>query len=191
MYQGKNCAEAEKTRMQKTAIIVTLIMCICPTKFAYSRDYLKDAGDVLEIALPAAATGATVFKKDLKGFIQFAEAFGSTLAVTEGLKYTVRETRPNGGSNSFPSGHASSAFCGATFIDMRYDATWGVPAYVLAAITGWSRIESEEHFPWDVAAGAIIGVVSNAVFTKQNIQNVRLVPVSGNGNFGAALVYRW
>lgn len=158
---------------------------------AWCRDYLEDAGNVLQIALPVAALGATAYKKDLKGLIQLAEAFAVTEIVTQGLKYTVRETRPNGGSHSFPSGHTSAAFCGASYLDMRYGDTWGVPAYVLAAITGWSRIESENHYPWDVAAGAVIGMVSNCIFTKRHISNIKLVPLFENGNIGAAMVYWW
>jgi membrane-associated phospholipid phosphatase len=177
--------------MKKTVIMLSLIIYIWPIQSAYCRDYLKDAGDVLQVALPAAAAGATLYKKDFKGFVQFAEAFALAEIVTQGLKYTVRETRPNGGTMSFPSGHASSAFCGAAFLDMRYGEAWGVPAYVLAALTGWSRIESDNHYPWDVAAGAIIGVASNLIFTRRHIDNVKLVPLSGNGELGAAIVYRW
>jgi membrane-associated phospholipid phosphatase len=177
--------------MKKTVTILALIISLWPIQTAYSRDYLRDAGDVLEIAMPISAAAATLYKKDFKGFVQFAEAFAATLLVTEGLKYTVRETRPNGGSNSFPSGHTSAAFCAASYLDIRYGTPWGMPAYVLAALTGWSRIESNNHYPWDVAAGAIIGVASNLIFTRRHIDNVKLVPLSGNGELGAAFVYRW
>jgi membrane-associated phospholipid phosphatase len=176
---------------KKPILILPLILSLWPVQSAYSRDYLEDAGNVLEVALPAAALCVSACKKDLKGMLQLAEAFAVTEIVTQGLKYTVRETRPNGGAHSFPSGHTSAAFCGAAYLDIRYGDTWGVPAYALAALTGWSRIESENHYPWDVAAGAVIGVASNLIFTRRHINNVRLVPVSGNGNFGAALVYRW
>jgi membrane-associated phospholipid phosphatase len=111
--------------------------------------------------------------------------------VTEGLKYSVRETRPNGGSHSFPSGHTSATFSAASFLDFRYGTDLGVPAYFLAALTGWSRIESDNHYPWDVAAGAVIGIAGNLIFTRQYIKNVRIVPVAGNGNVGAMLVYQW
>jgi membrane-associated phospholipid phosphatase len=177
--------------MKKTVIIITSIISIWPMQSAYSRDYLEDAGNVLQVALPVSALGVTACKKDLKGLIQLAEAFAITEIVTQGLKYTVKETRPNGGSLSFPSGHTSAAFCSASYLDIRYDGTWGVPAYVLAAVTGWSRIESKNHYPWDVAAGAIIGVASNLIFTRQHIKNVKLVPIAGNGNIGAAMVCRW
>lgn len=177
--------------MKKTIIIIPLIVSLCAVQSAYCLDYLENAGNVLEVALPAAALGVSAYKKDLKGILQLAEAFAVTEIVTEGLKYTVKETRPNGGSQSFPSGHTSAAFCGAAFLDVRYGEAWGVPAYVLAAITGWSRIESNNHFPWDVAAGAVIGVAGNLIFTRRHITNVQLVPVSDNGNFGVAMVYRW
>jgi membrane-associated phospholipid phosphatase len=177
--------------MKKEVIIIMLIMSVLPMQSACGRDYLEDAGNVLQIALPVSALGVTACKRDLKGLFQLAEAFAVTEIVTQGLKYTVRETRPNGGSLSFPSGHTSAAFCSASYLDIRYGEAWGVPAYVLAAVTGWSRIESNNHYPWDVAAGAIIGVASTMIFTRQQIKNVRLVPVSGNGTVGAVVVYRW
>jgi membrane-associated phospholipid phosphatase len=176
--------------MKKTFLSAFLV-CACVALPAFSRDYLEDAGNVLQIALPVAALGATIYKKDLKGFFQLAEAFAVTEILTQGIKYTVRETRPNGGKHSFPSGHTSAAFFGASYLDIRYGETWGVPAYILAAITGYSRIESENHYPWDVAAGAIIGVAGNLIFTRRHIDNVKLVPLSGNGELGAAIVYRW
>jgi len=178
--------------MKKSMAIMMLTFTLSLIQSAFCRDYLEDAGNVLQIALPAAALGATVYKKDLPGLIQLAEAFAATEILTEGLKYTVKETRPNGGGMSFPSGHTSAAFCGAAFIDMRYSESWGLPAYGLAAITGWSRIESENHFPWDVAAGAVIGLASNLIFTRKlHMNSVRLVPVAVYGNYGAALVCRW
>jgi len=155
------------------------------------RDYLQLAGDVLEIAMPAGALGVSAYKKDLKGIIQLAEAFATTILVTDGLKYTVREKRPNGGALSFPSGHASAAFCAASYLDIRYGDPWSFPAYALAAFTGWSRIESNNHYAWDVAAGAIIGVASNLIFTRRHISNVKLVPVYENGRLGAVAVCRF
>jgi membrane-associated phospholipid phosphatase len=177
--------------MKKTVILLTMILSFGLMQSAYCRDYLQLAGDVLEVAMPAGALGLSAYKKDLKGILQLAEAFATTLVVTDGLKYAVKEKRPNGGTMSFPSGHASASFCAASYLDIRYGDPWSVPSYALAALTAWSRIESDNHYPWDVAAGAIIGVASNLIFTRNNVKNVRLVPVSGNGNYGVGIVYLW
>jgi membrane-associated phospholipid phosphatase len=158
---------------------------------AYPADYFEVAGDIGQYALPAAGLGIALVKKDWKGCLQLTCAFAATVGVTYALKYTVRETRPDGGTQSFPSGHTSSAFCGAAFLDIRYGHSYGIPAYAAASLVGWSRIEADQHYPLDVVAGAAIGIISNLIFTRSRIQNLKVVPVAGNGTYGAVVLYQW
>jgi PAP2 superfamily len=88
-------------------------------------------------------------------------ALGRTAVITGVLKEVVHEERPNGGQHSFPSGHTSSAFCGAEFIRKEYGWAWGAPAYAAATYVGWSRVEAKAHHWHDVVAGAAIGYFSN------------------------------
>jgi membrane-associated phospholipid phosphatase len=88
------------------------------------------------------------------------------MAVTYGLKYTISEKRPNGGSRSFPSGHTSLSFSAAEFMRKRYGWEYGVPAYAVASFVGYSRVESNQHHPRDVFAGAAIGILSSYIFTR-------------------------
>jgi membrane-associated phospholipid phosphatase len=91
------------------------------------------------------------------------EAFAASALTTESLKGAVRRRRPEitgGRGNSFPSGHTSAAFTGATLIQANSGYALGIPAVAIAALTGFSRIESRKHFPSDVLAGAAIGVLS-------------------------------
>jgi membrane-associated phospholipid phosphatase len=78
----------------------------------------------------------------------------------------VNETRPDGGSHSFPSGHSSISFSSAEFMRERYGWAYGLPAYAAASFAGYSRVESREHYTHDVVAGAAIGIVSSYIFTK-------------------------
>ena len=59
---------------------------------------------------------------------------------------------------SFPSGHAMSSFAGAT---MLYAANrrLGLGAYLLAGLIAFSRLYLYVHFPSDVLAGAILGIL--------------------------------
>src|SRR5258706_4404927 len=120
---------------------------------AQAADGLQTAGDVLQIALPTADAGMTVAYRDGRGALQFAESAGVTLGATYALKYTVVESRPNGGAHSFPSGHTSISFCSAEFMRKRYGWEYGVPAYAAASFVAYSRVESGEHHPGDVVAG--------------------------------------
>jgi len=64
-------------------------------------------------------------------------------------------------SSSFPAGHAATAFAGATLLS--YLAPRLAPLFVgLAAAIGFSRIYVGVHYPTDVLAGALIGIVVGA-----------------------------
>ena len=147
------------------SLLVGLILCFTTGVDARANDVVEMAGDVLAYALPATAAGMTLVYKDGKGALQFGESAALTLGVTLGLKYTVDETRPNGGSRSFPSTHASISFSSAEFIRKRYGWEYGVPAYVAATFVAYSRVESKEHYTHDVIAGGVIGIVSSYIFT--------------------------
>jgi membrane-associated phospholipid phosphatase len=131
-----------------------------------ARDGIETSGDILRFVLPAAAAGLTLGYKDSEGAWEFGKSAALTLGVTYGLKYSIGETRPNGGSQSFPSGHASIAFSSAEFMRKRYGWEYGIPAYAVASFVAYSRVESGQHHPHDVIAGAAIGIVSSYIFTK-------------------------
>lgn len=58
---------------------------------------------------------------------------------------------------SFPSGHTTASFEGATVILCRH-RKWGVAACVLAALIAFSRMYLYVHYPTDILAGLILGV---------------------------------
>src|SRR5436190_23845504 len=94
-----------------------------------ASDGVETAGDVLQYVLPAAAAGMTLAYRDGEGALQFGESAATTLAATYGLKYAINEKRPNGGHQSFPSGHSSISFTSAEFIRKRYGWEYGLPSY--------------------------------------------------------------
>ncbi len=90
----------------------------------------------------------------------FAQALIVTEAYTGILKYSVQRPRPDGSDNlSFPSGHTSAAFTLATVAEHHYGWQIGVPAYLLAAGIGYSRMEKDKHNLSDVLAGATLGII--------------------------------
>ncbi len=129
----------------------------------------------------------TLYKNDREGSIQFAKSFATTLGVTYALKYTINAERPNGGNYSFPSGHTSAAFSGASFLQKRYGWEYGVPAYLAASFVGWSRIEADKHYFGDVLAGAAIGVASTYLFTDLYSAGIVVRPCVDNNFSGLVL----
>lgn len=81
---------------------------------------------------------------------------------------------------SFFSGHASSAFFSATFLNLRvrtimrqqmdsedyrsYRWTSPLVTFGWATFVGWTRIHAYQHFPSDVLAGALAGYLMGELF---------------------------
>jgi undecaprenyl-diphosphatase len=64
---------------------------------------------------------------------------------------------------SFPSGHAATSFAGATLLAW-YAPRLAVPLYALAALVAWSRVYVGVHYPFDIVAGALLGIAVATAF---------------------------
>ena len=130
------------------------------------KSTIETTGDVFLVAIPSVAFGTTLILKDKKGTWQFAKSFVLNQAITVSLKVGINKPRPkNNGDFSFPSGHTSTAFQGASFIHQRYGFKYSIPAYLMAGFTAFSRIHADRHDGYDVLAGTIIGIGSTYLFT--------------------------
>lgn len=111
------------------------------------------------------------FKKTRKmGFCVLLSLAGGLLIGNIFLKNIVTRDRPcwidptvqlliaNPRDFSFPSGHAMASFEAAASI-FFYNRRWGAAAIVLAALIAFSRLYLFVHFPSDVLAGLVLGVV--------------------------------
>jgi len=152
---------------------------------------IEQAGDVLQLALPAAAWGLTVQRGDSRGRGMLYRSFASTLAATYALKYTVHAPRPESqATNAFPSGHTAAAFSGASFIQRRYGWSLGTPAYALAGFVGYSRVRADAHYVRDVVAGAGLATALSYIFTDPEADGARVTAVSADTD-GLRLVGRF
>lgn len=88
-----------------------------------------------------------------------------TQVTTQGLKFAVGRTRPDGTTLSFPSGHTASTFAMATVLQRDLGWKVGIPAYALATYVGASRIHDKRHYLSDVAFGAAVGIVAGRTVT--------------------------
>jgi undecaprenyl-diphosphatase len=117
-------------------------------------------------------------------------------AVANGLAYELRqwigrerpplvypEPKPLVGvphSGAFPSGHTATAFACATVLAWA-SPRLRIPAFLLAAAIGCSRIYVGVHWPLDVLGGAVLGVLVATALLKLVAARPRLRPGSPAG----------
>lgn len=142
--------------------ILTVIMLLMPaTLLGWSSK-----STLTTFATPLIGLTYSLTISDYEGIKELAYSAAVTAQLTALLKYSVRRTRPNGDDDlSFPSGHASAAFMGASYLQFRYGWQWGVPMYALASAIGLQRINGDDHYWTDVLAGAALGTGVTYLFT--------------------------
>jgi membrane-associated phospholipid phosphatase len=111
------------------------------------------------------------------GFLA-GEAALNSLAVVEGMKYSLRRERPyqgdgsgaffKSGGTSFPSVHAAAAWSIAGVFAHEYPGPLTkLMAYGLASAVSISRVRSGQHFPSDTFIGGMIGdLVAQHIYSK-------------------------
>jgi membrane-associated phospholipid phosphatase len=80
--------------------------------------------------------------------------------ITGSIKVLAARTRPDGGSHSFPSGHASATFATADVLMQQFGWKAGIPAYAGATYVAISRLTEKQHYLSDVVFGSAVGIAS-------------------------------
>ncbi len=110
--------------------------------------------------------------------------------VTQGIKFSVNRTRPDGTQYSFPSGHTATSFATATVLQRHYGWKAGIPAYAMATYVAASRVHEKRHFLSDVTMGAAIGIVAGrSVTVGRGDARFALAPAAVPG--GGAVQFSW
>ena len=118
------------------------------------------------------------------------------------VKALTSRARPDESDlRSFPSGHTSNAFVGAEYFWQEYKtrSKWlAASGYVVAATTGYFRLQNNKHWFSDVLTGAGIGMLSTKVcywlfpmvkkIVKPN-QYYTVFPSVGQNYMAANLIY--
>lgn len=132
-------------------IVIALIM-LCFKK-------MRKCGITISISLIMALVIGNVFLKNLI-------ARDRPFWVDESI--ALLATPPT--SYSFPSGHTFSAFAASISI-LLYSKKLGIPAVVLASSIAFSRMYLFFHYPTDVLAGIILGIIV-ALISYRLVNNV-------------------
>ncbi|CAA6808597.1 MAG: Membrane-associated phospholipid phosphatase [uncultured Sulfurovum sp.] len=174
--------------MYKFIILLSITILSNPLQAQSNTKLLSDA---LALSIPMLSYGATLYNEDKQGQEEFYYAYGTTVLLTSTLKYSIDKKRPdNNGNDSFPSGHTSSAFTGATFIHKKYGFKYAVLPYVGAIYTAYSRVHLKRHDNLDVLTGALIGIGSAWYFTSP-YKKVQVQPVIQSNYTGLKVAYQW
>lgn len=101
----------------------------------------------------------------------------STVAI-KGIANTERPSDTwNDGEYGFPSFHASSSTAIAAVLDEYYGPTAGIPAYALAGLISWSRIDQRDHDLSDVVFGAAMGYVIGRTVARHHRSDASKISV--------------
>lgn len=168
-----------------------ILILLVALQLTHAKSNTQKIGDFLAFAIPATAYGSTFYMDDEEGRGEFYWAYGTTMVTTNVLKYTVREKRPDTNErDSFPSGHTSSAFSGASFVHRRYGLTYALPLYVGAIYTAYSRVHVNRHHTRDVVAGAALGMLSSWYFVDEK-QKLSVTPEVDDSYKGLQVHYKF
>ncbi len=139
-------------------------------------------GDFLGTGIPGVATALLQLYVDPENGKAHAEALIDTTLVTSVLKYASARSRPDSDNHlSMPSGHTSTTFASATSLAYAYGWKAGVPAYLLAAFTGVTRMSDDAHWFSDTVAGAAVGIFwARAVSPHHALQKQKADSISAS-----------
>jgi len=111
----------------------------------------------------------TVLRRNVVPFLYVAATALVANMVVTALKHAVSRERPPAvildpkplmevpTTSSFPSGHAATSFACALVL-ARFAPRLTIPLFVLAALIAFSRVYVGVHYPFDVLAGAALGL---------------------------------
>lgn len=124
------------------------------------------------------------------GTLRAGDALVSTWLVANAIKGLGLEDRPGGGkSDSFPSGHASTAFAIAT-VQAKLHPDEAPYWYTGAALVSISRVKLHRHHVQDVLAGAALGY-GIATLEMGSDDGLLIAPFVDGGGDGVGVTVNW
>jgi hypothetical protein len=149
-----------------------------------TETHYKELGEGIDFALPAAAAGIAIYKHDWVGVGDLLEASVLTVGTAYALSHVVVERQPDGQPHSFPSVDSAIGASGSSFLWARYGWEYGLPAFAIKQVAGYSLDKAKQgHWYDSIASSAIASGFSYFItprFSKYKIYT-ELDPVPGGG----------
>ncbi len=114
---------------------------------------------MLAHAFAGAVLARFVFTEIIRFFYDRPRPFDAPAEALAKAGVKIVQLIPHAGGGSFPSGHAAFFFALATGV-FFYRKWWGVLFYAAALLISFSRVAAGLHWPSDILAGAVIGILS-------------------------------
>jgi membrane-associated phospholipid phosphatase len=150
----------------------------------YFFEYFTDAGDGLMWIPVLLITLYVLKRKDVWPLL--ISGFVASTIVTQIFKYLIVPDEPRPvkvikdaslmhtvtgvelhSISSFPSGHTGTAFCFYILFCLLLPKNWWlVVGLVFASLVAYSRVYLAQHFPFDVAGGILVAVISMFISVK-------------------------
>ncbi|MBR1415298.1 MAG: phosphatase PAP2 family protein [Prevotella sp.] len=182
--------------------LLALILLVAPALLTHAQQHRGDAFDNLMQHAPM----ATVFVLkacDVENHSSWGElavtavaSYAIAAATTYSLKQVIAERRPDHSDRrSFPSGHATFAFAGATTLyhEFGHVSPWvTIGGYGVATLTAVDRIVRDRHYLHDVCAGAAIGFAATELtyYLRRQLFKTKDIDLSFTGQT-VDLAIRW
>jgi len=148
-------------------MLVGLLLLLVPKEGLAQQRHSDALDDVLQYVPYASVFGMKAVGVESRDnwrdlVLTTAASWVMAAGTTYVLKQGIHEWRPDDSDRkSFPSGHSTVAFAGATMLRHEYGqlSPWiPIAGYGLATFVAIDRIARDRHHWYDVAAGAAIGV---------------------------------
>lgn len=141
---------------------------------SYASD-LERLGDALQVLNPVYGLYASYQMNGREGAWACAKAVGLTAVSSHALKAVVNAPRPNGGDKGFPSAHTSSAAVGfGCVLGQDGWSPTSIALGVTSLVTGYSRVQSDNHTWGQVSAGFLLGTAVGYYMTRHLGENARI-----------------
>jgi undecaprenyl-diphosphatase len=127
--------------------IVWIVMAIL---LMISKRYRRIGFMALVAIILGAVLGEGILKHLVKRIRPSADIPAMKLLITKPLSF------------SFPSGHTTSSFAAAGIL-FRYFKKYAIGFFILASLIAFSRLYLYVHYPTDVLAGVVLGLICSRI----------------------------